>query len=147
MNIFITLSFLVFTSTLIAVTTQPISAQSQSNSLICSYEFFEEVEDFYKRKRFNSEMLGYLERQLNKIVSNCVDASWHYQANKYLKIVQERLAESSFLIANYYWNKFQNGRETSNLRSVLFRLKRIIEEYPNYSKINKVKQLEQVLSK
>ena len=147
MNKFILIfSFLLFISTSIVVCGQTVSVENQSNSPICNQEFFEKAEDSYNRRRKSSEISGHAERKLNKIVSSCADSFWRNQAEEYLKIVQEEQAESNFVIARYYWNKFQKGRIKS-LIGVLFWLRRITENYPNYSKMDEVKQLLDAVNK
>lgn len=139
MKIFIsTLSFLLFASSSAAVCAQTVPVKTQSKSSACSQESFEKAEDSYNQRKYRSEFRA--EQNLKEVISNCADTFWYYQAGEYLKIVQEESAERNFLIARYYWDKFQNGKNTS-LGGVRSRLKKIIEDYPNYSQIILVKQL------
>ena len=139
MKLFISsLLFLLFTSSSIAVCAQIIPVETKLKSTACSQELFEKAVDSYNRRRYNSESRA--EQDLKEVIANCAETVWYYQAEEYLKIVQEELAERNFLIARYYWEKFQAGKSTS-LGGVLSRLKKIIEDYPNYSQIILVKQL------
>ena len=141
MNIFILfVSLLLFISTSIIVSAQQVSDKAQSKALICSQKFFDKVENSYNRRRFSSELLGQVERQLNKIVSKCTYPAWHHKAQEYLKIVEEESAKQNFTAARYYWHRFQNGKIKS-LGGILSRLKKIIEKYTNYSKIDLVRQV------
>ena len=133
------LSFLLFIS-FAAVHAQTVSAELQSELSVCKQESFEKVEKSYNQKRLRSESLGRIERELKEIVSKCSGFYWHSQAEEYLRIVQEELAEKNFVISRYYWNKFLDGKTKKPL-GVRSRLEKIIENYPNYSKIDEVKIL------
>lgn len=142
MRMFISTLFLlcVFSWVEIDAQTQPVSAEIKPNPSVCNQELFEKAEKSYDRRRRSSELAGRAERELKEIVANCADHSWYYQAEEYLKIVQEESAERNFIIARYYWNRFQTG-QTKSLGGVSSRLMKITEEYPNYSQIMLVNQL------
>ncbi len=113
----------------------------QSTSTVCSQESFDNAENLYnKRNLVRGEIFGRLERDLKKLVANCADFSWHNQAEEYLKTVQEKLAENSFIIARYYWKEFNEGK-IKNAKGAVARLQLIIENYLHYSQMDDVKQL------
>lgn len=132
--------FFVFSSVEVYAQTQAVSNETKPNPLVCNQELFEKAENSYNRRRRGSELSGRAERELKEIVVNCADYSWRYQAEEYLKIVQEESAERNFVIARYYWERFQTGKIKS-LGGVFSRLMKITEEYPNYPQIILVKQL------
>ena len=142
MRMFIsTLSLLfVFSSVEIFAQTQAVSDETKPNPPVCNQELFEKAENSYNQRRRGSELSGRAERELKEVVANCADYSWRYQAEEYLKIVQEESAERNFIIARYYWDRFKTGK-TKSLNGVFSRLKKITEEYPNYSQIILVNQL------
>lgn len=115
--------------------------KSQSNPNVCNQKSFENTEKLYNKRKLNgSELLGRLERNLKELVSDCAYTSWHNQAEEYLKTIEEEQSEKHFFIAQQYWKKFKEGKIKSATGAIA-RLKLIIEDYPNYSKIDKVEQL------
>ena len=110
----------------------------ESDSPICSQQLFDKAEKSFNLRKFFSEIRA--EQNLKEVISACADYSWHYQAEEYLKIVEEEQAEKNFSIARYYWDRFQEGKITS-LNGIYSRLKIIIDKYPNYSQIVLVRQM------
>ncbi|MEO8074053.1 MAG: hypothetical protein ABI686_12515 [Acidobacteriota bacterium] len=132
------LLFQFFAISSFAVFAQTSPPDVQLDSPVCSQELFEKAGNSFNRRKLSSEIRA--EQDLKEVILACADYSWRYQAEEYLTIVQEELAEKNFIIGRYYWNRFQEGKMT-NLSGVLSRLKTVIEKYPNYSQIILVKQM------
>ena len=132
------LLFQFFVTSSFAVFAQTSPLEIKLDSPICSQELFEKAESSFDRRKFSSEIRA--EQNLKEVISTCTDYPWRYQAEEYLKIVQEELADTNFSIARYYWDRFQEGKIT-NLAGVHSRLEIIIEKYPNYSQIISVRQM------
>lgn len=102
-------------------------------------QLFEKAEASFRMKLGRGEERFGAERDLRAVLQLCKDTPFASQAEEQLKVVREELAEHNLAIALFYMNRYRtNGSGRLGARS---RLLKIIEQYPEYSKLDQVLSL------
>ena len=116
-----------------------ISRLAQSNIYECNKELLERAERAFEIRLRGSELRARAERDLRELLRFCGDTPIRYQVEDQLKLVQEELAESNLNIALFYLKRFDSGK--GGKQGASGRLKKILERYPRYSKLDQVLML------
>lgn len=101
----------------------------------CNSELFNETEYYFRQRKFRQTEVQVL-KHIKKILDVCPNADLMSNLKEQLKILEEEMAETSFIVGDYYLKKFREGN--GGLKGAENRFLRIIEKYPNYSKMDDV---------
>ena len=109
---------------------------AQSNVSGCNEELFERAERSFEIRWGGSELRARAERELSEVLRCCDDAPIRYQVEEQLKLVHEELGDSNLNIALFYLKRFHDGK--GGKLGAFWRLKKILERYPTYSRLDHV---------
>jgi hypothetical protein len=114
-----------------------LNIQISKNPLDCSLYLLEKRGSF-GRVRLQGRGSGdhLIELYLRRFLEQCPNSSFRQQVEVDLKATLEILAEHNLTIAKYYLKLSEEKR--SGLMGAYHRLKRITEQYPQYSKMDEV---------
>lgn len=101
----------------------------------CSAERFVEAEKAFRERKIRNTQ-SRVERTIVELLENCSNAETAPGLTKKLVIVREERAEKNFLIAKYYFDKHKQSG--SGLKGAQVRLRLIVDEFPDYSRMDKV---------
>jgi outer membrane protein assembly factor BamD (BamD/ComL family) len=118
---------------------RPANSPAVPESPTCTQESFDRAETSFLKRWRDTEILIKAERELKDVVRSCSATPEGYQAEEHLQIVQEELAEMSLLIAQFYLNRFYDGRGGSD--GARARLNDILERYTKYTRLDEVLSL------
>lgn len=116
---------------------QTVPIASPSAEITCTPELFDQAEEEFGSRNSRDRIRAAKTHQ--KILDACQDSPLLPEVSRRLSILLEELAEESFYIANYYFEKYRNGSVGRiGLKGSHSRYRSIFEKYPNYSKIDEV---------
>jgi outer membrane protein assembly factor BamD (BamD/ComL family) len=113
-----------------------IPSAAELTAADCTPELFERVDRRYRGRHFSSEALAGAEKYVRKMVEVCPYGSSDPVLQLELQTLEEELAEHSFYIGKFYFDRAQTGK--NGLKGAQSRFLEIVEKYPHYSKIEDV---------
>lgn len=98
----------------------------------CTAAHSDHVETLFNRRKASNKALREAERALALLLQSCPTIPRRDKLQTQLKLVQEESAQFHLQMAQFYLSGRVDGRGL--MQGALFRLKRIYDEYPNFSR-------------